>query len=130
MSSLPITLFTTSVLGLLLIFLSSLVVRLRLTLKIGMGKGDSAKLERATRAQGNFTEYAPIALILIALLEASGANYWVIYFAAGSIILGRVLHAIGLYRSAGLTSQRKYGIAFTFLSILSASVTGLIHSLT
>jgi len=129
MSSLPITLFTTSLLGLLLIILSLLVVRLRLKHKIGMGQGDNAKLERAARMQGNFTEYVPIALLLIALLEISGANYWVICFAAGSIILGRVLHAIGLYRSAGSTSQRKYGMLLTFLSILSASVTGLVHSL-
>ena len=125
MSSLPVTLLTASILGLLLVILSGTVVRLRLKHKIGIGHGNNARLERACRVQGNFTEYAPMALVLIAALELSGASMWLLASTSAALVGGRCLHAIGLYRSGGASDPRFYGTALTWLSILGSSLSGM-----
>ena len=74
MTTLPITAITASVLGLLLIPLSVLVGATRARKQIWFLDGGDAVLLRRMRAQGNFVEYVPIALILIALVELGGAQ--------------------------------------------------------
>ena len=40
--------------------------------QIGVGHGDDLKLERAIRAHGNFSEYVPLTLLVVFLLEYQG----------------------------------------------------------
>jgi uncharacterized membrane protein YecN with MAPEG domain len=54
------------------------------------------RLTARMRAQLNFAEYAPVVLILIALIEATrGSQYW-LGIVAALFILGRVLHGLGM----------------------------------
>lgn len=126
MSSLPITTLTASLHGLLLILLSVNVVRLRRSSRIGIGYGDDARLERACRMQGNFTEYVPLGLILIAALELSGASIWLLVSSAAALFCGRCLHAWGLYKTSGSSDQRVFGMLLTWLSIITSSIAGLV----
>ncbi len=129
-SFLPITLLTTSLLGLWLLYLSNQCVRLRLSEKVDIGTGNSKALERAVRAQANFTEYVPIALLLIAMLELNQAPTLLLYCLAGALVLGRVLHATGFVRAKGPNLGRFIGTLSTWLVILIASIYGLYLSFT
>ena len=81
-----------------------------------MDGGDNPLLTRV-RAHGNFTETAPIALILLALLELGGlAPHWL--WALGvCLLLGRVLHATSLLTNGAIWS-RLAGMVLT-LAVLS-----------
>lgn len=68
-----ITSIIASVLAIIFIKPSFTVIGLRRKNKIGLGSGGHEDLERAIRAQGNFAEYAPFGIILIACLELNGA---------------------------------------------------------
>lgn len=123
-----ITMFYASLLAFQLLLLSGLVVRLRRRHQVGIGTGSVNALERAVRAQANFTEYVPIALILIALLELSGTWPWMIHALGLALLAGRVLHAQGLHRSGGTSMGRFIGTVTTWLVILVAAASGIARS--
>ena len=64
-----ITSVIASLLTIIFIKLSFAVIGLRRKNKVGLGSGGYEDLERAIRAQGNFAEYVPFGIILIACLE-------------------------------------------------------------
>ena len=80
-----------------------------------VGDGGNARLIARMRAQLNFAEYAPLVLILIALVElARGTQAW-LWGVALLFIVGRVLHAFGM---DGWKPGRMIGIATTMLTML------------
>ena len=66
-----ITLFYTSLITLLAIFLAYKVGIARGRSKTLLGEGDSSSLLQAIRSHGNLVEYAPLAMIMLGLLEIS-----------------------------------------------------------
>jgi uncharacterized membrane protein YecN with MAPEG domain len=120
--SLQITAIYAALLGLLFLFLSAMVSKHRLRGQVSLGDGDDASLGQAIRAQANFAEYVPIAIILIGLAEVFGAGSGLMHGLAGGLFLGRVLHAWGMYQPRAVHSTRKIGIILTWLVILVASV--------
>ena len=87
---------------------------------------DNNDLQYAIRAQGNATEYIPIALILLVLLELSGASLWLVHLGGVAIIVGRVLHAKGL-----LTQSLKYrvlGMQFTLFTIIGLAAINIAYN--
>ena len=69
-----ITLFYTSLITLLAIFLAYKVGIARGRSKTLLGEGDSSALLQAIRSHGNLVEYAPLAMIMLGLLEISGVD--------------------------------------------------------
>jgi uncharacterized membrane protein YecN with MAPEG domain len=67
------------ILALLIVWLSLNVIKLRRSKKVILGDGGETDLHYAIRAQGNATEYIPISLILLVLLELSGVNIWLVH---------------------------------------------------
>lgn len=122
-----ITLFYAGLLGLMLVALSLRVVALRRRHSIGVGSGDRPDLELAIRAQANFCEYVPIGLVLLLLLEASGAAHAIALHILGlALLIGRFLHGfIGLNRSAGTSTGRLVGTLLTWLMIAGAALYGV-----
>jgi uncharacterized membrane protein YecN with MAPEG domain len=116
-------------LGLLLIVLSVKVTRHRRTLLVGIGDGGEKALARAIRAHGNLTEYAPIALILLAAVEIQGAPPFLVHGLGIALVLGRVLHAIGISRSSGKSYCRAFGMILTWLMIALASVIVIVNAI-
>jgi len=111
--------------ALLLIGLSLSVVLQRRSARVGLGDGGDAVLARRIRVQANFIEYVPLALLLLALLELGGlARMWVWVF--GSVLLlGRMLHAVGLSGSAGTSKGRLYGTLLTWIGLVAMALTGV-----
>lgn len=112
---LPIALVTAGAAALLNFWLGLRVSRLRISEKIMVGDGGNPRLLARMRAQLNFAEYAPLVLILIALVElARGTQTW-LWGVALVFIVGRVLHAFGM---DGWNPGRMIGIATTMLTML------------
>ena len=90
---------------------------------IAQGSGDEDLLQRAIRAQGNLTEYAPMMLIVLYLLETSGAESNALHLLGGSFLIGRLMHGIcmGFMRSSMLL--RVGGTALTLFPLLGGAVT-------
>jgi len=121
----PITLLYGSLLGLLLVALSLHVLRYRVRSKT-LGPGAA---ERMNRVQGNFVEYVPLALILLALLEDAGAPRLALHVIGGLLVVARLAHAYGLGYHEGRNYPRMLGALATFLLIGALSMAGLAGAL-
>lgn len=115
---LPITSMFAALLTLLLLVLSIRIIRIRWQERVGLGIGESKALEVAVRVHGNFVEYVPLALILLALVEFSAASPVLLYGLGGLLFVARVCHAIGLTRSIGTSIYRTIGVLGTFIVLL------------
>lgn len=111
---LPITSLYAAMFGLLLFAFSVLVIRARVASRVAIGLGEDIRLLRASRAQGNFIEYAPMTLILLLLLEVAGAGPVQLHALGGLALAGRVAHAIGISREPENLKLRQVGMALTF----------------
>ncbi len=124
-TSLPITLLFASLNGLIFLVLSILVVRGRTVERVSIGAGGREKLEVAIRVHGNFAEYVPLALLLLALLELSGADDVLLYVLGAVLTVGRLSHAYGLSRSLKPNAFRAGGTMATWTVIAVSCFVGL-----
>ena len=92
--SLSITVLYAALLGLMLIAVSIRVVRLRVKHKVNLFDGGVEELGQAIRVQGNFIEYVPLAIILMAAVELGGAPAWAMHGFGGGLFVGRLLWRI------------------------------------
>jgi len=103
----------------LLIFALSLrIALLRRKLRIGIGDGGDAGLARAIRAQANAIEYVPLLLVMLLIAENNGASVAMMHACGSGLLLARVLHALGLSGSAGVSFGRFWGILLTWALLL------------
>jgi uncharacterized membrane protein YecN with MAPEG domain len=100
--------------GLLLVVLAALVSRLRRKLMIGIGDGGSREMQRSIRAHANAVEWAVPALVLLLVAELNRAPLLLVHGCGIAIVVGRVLHAIGLSRNAGVSFGRLVGSALSW----------------
>ncbi|MCG8587817.1 MAG: MAPEG family protein, partial [Proteobacteria bacterium] len=64
--------------------------------KVSIGDGGDTQLLLEMRRHGNFAEFVPMALILMAIVELNGGNAGLLYGCGGLLVVARVLHPIGL----------------------------------
>ena len=124
-----ITSIIASVLTLIFVKLSFAVIGLRRKNKVGLGSGGHEDLERAIRAQGNFAEYAPLGILLIACLELNGAAWWLVAIPGITLIIGRLFHAVGINQPPPDFSKRVLGMMLTFGTLITLVVLNLGWSL-
>ena len=91
----------------------------------GVMEGGEGTLLKRVRSQGNFAEYVPFALLVIALLEADGAGHGFVQVLLIVLLVARIIHPIGLF--APVNSPQQYacrggGIAATLLVMIVAAV--------
>ncbi len=82
---------------------------------------DDGLLQRKVRAQGNFTEYVPLALLFILALELMDSSDWLLWFLGGALTIGRVSHAYGLITIYGPSPARAIGFFLTWLVYIVGS---------
>lgn len=111
--------------ALLLLALSLRIVRLRWKHQVGLGGGGEAELQRAIRVQGNFIEYVPLILLLMATAESQRAAAIFLHVVGVALIVARLLHAQGLSQSPGRTPGRFIGTSTTWLILAVLSVVNL-----
>ena len=124
-----VTSIVASALTIIFIQLSFAVIGLRRKNKVGLGSGGHEDLERAIRAQGNFAEYVPFGIILIACLELNGAPWWLVAVPGITLIIGRLIHAKGINVPPPDFSKRILGMKFTFNTLIALVILNLVWSL-
>jgi uncharacterized membrane protein YecN with MAPEG domain len=107
----------------ILIVLSLRVIGVRRGRRVAIGDDGDEDLARRIRAQGNFAEYTPLALLMILLLELGGAPAWQLHLLGAALILGRILHAWSLAAHSG--NGRVAGMALTFFVLTAAALGNL-----
>lgn len=122
---LAITGFYASLLALVFFVLTIGVVKQRRANAVSLGDGTVDELQKAIRAHGNFIEYVPICLILLAIAELNTSLVALLHFAGAVLLAGRVLHAYGIIKSSGASKPRIYGMLCTFLVMLILSIWNL-----
>jgi hypothetical protein len=119
---LPLTSATAAILTVLYIGLALRVIYLRRTgVGPSVGLGEDERFLRAVRAHGNFSEYAPLFLILLFLAELQGAAQWLLGAMAVSFIAGRVVHAAG-FGFIGRGPWRTIGMVLTNTALLAGAL--------
>lgn len=111
--------------ALLFVFLSARVIGARRTARVGLGDGGNRLLLRRQRAHGNFAEYVPLAIVLMALAELQGTPAPVLHLIGGLLIVGRLVHAYGLSREPEPSLTRVLGMGLTFVALVTAALVNL-----
>jgi uncharacterized membrane protein YecN with MAPEG domain len=124
-----ITSIIAATLTIIFVKLSFTVIGLRRKNGIGLGSGGYEDLERAIRAQGNFAEYVPFGIILIACLELNGAPWLLVTISGVTLIIGRWIHAKGMNVPPPDFSKRVLGMKLTFGTLISLAALNLGWSL-
>lgn len=113
--------------ALLLIYLSYRVGQARSAHKVFLGDGGMPEMQRAIRAHGNYTEYAPAALLGLFVLAMLGAPALFIHGLGAIFFFGRVAHLLGL--GMGVWKQgRMVGTLLTMLTLLVTGVSLIIYA--
>ena len=122
---LPVTSLYAGLLALLFIALSWRVIAVRRSERVSLGDGDNKDLRQRTRAHGNFAEYTPIGLILLACVELQGAPGVAVHLLGLMLLAGRGLHAAAFWTHPMNFTFRTWGMLLTF-GMLAISAVGLI----
>ena len=113
---LPVTTVVAAIAAVALVAMSIAVSLRRRTVGVGIGFGEDTLLMRRIRAQGNFTEYVPLALILLGLAEYRQAPEFLLWTIAVLLVAGRCLHFMGMM--TGSTALRAPGMVATYGALL------------
>ncbi len=116
-----ITGFYAGLLTLFYFYLTLQVVKQRRNNSIGIGDGGNTTVQRAIRVHGNFSEYIPIAIVLLFIIEAQNSPKLLCHSLGIVLILGRIFHHIGLSSSSGKSFGRFFG---TFVTLICLLVSG------
>ena len=123
MQDVVITPMYAAALGIVLLILSIRVVAVvRAKGGINYGDGGNADFTTVVRGQANFVEYVPLILILIAFAEAGGTSATYIHAMGGALLVGRIIHPLGLTQASGINPMRFIGTNLTWITLLASSV--------
>ncbi len=118
-----------ALLTLLFVALSVRTLRLRRSLRIGLGDAGNDRMLRAMRVHSNFAEYVPLCLLMLYLVEGQGARALFVHALAICLLIGRLSHAYGVSQERENYAFRVAGMAMTFTALLSSSAYLLFSSL-
>ena len=118
----PVTSLYAAILAFLFVYLSIRVIGRRRASRVALGIGGDRDLERRARVQANFAEYVPLTLVLLLLVELAGLPHLMLHTAGVVLIVGRILHAIGVSGEPEDFRLRTAGMAATFVVILFLAI--------
>lgn len=124
----PVTAVIAALNALILMALALAIPFKRMKTRTNLGTGESDELQRAVRAHGNATEYVPIALILILILELFAAPAALLWILGGVLTLSRLSHPYALYMRTGPGFFRGFGMLGSVGVIVVAALTCLYYA--
>jgi hypothetical protein len=84
------------ILGMIFAGLALRVARLRRDCDTPLGDGRDVVLQRAIRAHANFSEYVPLSLVLLAMMDLQHFPTMLLHALSATLVFGRCLHAYGI----------------------------------
>lgn len=127
-TAIPVTLYYAAALGLLLVILTYNVLYHRVRAAVERFGEEDPVAERITRVHANFTEYAPLGLGLLIVLEWSGAPAAIVHVAGGLFVGARYLHAYGYTKHELASFGRIVGIQTTLLALSFMSAAAIYYA--
>jgi len=121
--------FYAALLAALYIFLSVRVIRMRVANRIGLSDGRNPTLQRAIRVDANFSEYVPLALILMAFVEMQHSPPALVHGLCLSLLIGRLIHSHAVSQEQEKVRLRVAGMVLTFVTIGGAALRLFVASL-
>jgi uncharacterized membrane protein YecN with MAPEG domain len=128
MTSLPVTSLVAGVMAALMVMLSLSVSLRRRSTSTSFGDGDDRTLRRRIRAHGNFAENAPLALIVLGLVEYGGAASWLVWALGAGFLFSRVVHAAGMLTTSS-PAPRAVGMVVTHTCFAIAGIWLVVHAI-
>jgi uncharacterized protein len=110
-------------LAIICIALSMPVGLMRGKKQIALGDHSDPEMIVAIRRHANFTEYVPLALVLIALVELNGGPKTLIHALGAVLVVARIVHPFGLDAKNLNKWQRIAGTAATLIVLGAAAIT-------
>ena len=101
--------------GMLILFV--MVSKTRADVQVAVGDGGDMHLLERIRRHGNFMEWVPITLILMALAELQGVSAAWLHAAGVLTVAGRMIHPFGLRANAPAHPLRIAGNSGNFLAV-------------
>ncbi len=111
-----------ALLGLFFVYLSFRTISVRRKKNISIGDGGDQSMLRAMRMHANFSEYTPIGLILLILVEVQGGAAVLLHALGVLFLLARLAHAYGISSAQASGKMRVGGMAGTFTTIFVAAI--------
>ena len=124
------TAFYAGLLALLYLGLSGWVMASRVSNNVLFGDGGDEAMLKRVRSHANFSEYVPLALIVVGLLEASGGGHGLVRALLIALLVGRILHPIGMFAAPNSPRQfacRGGGILLTMAALAIAAIALLLR---
>ena len=94
---------------------------------LAVGEGDNETLLRAVRAHGNFTEFTPMFLISLIVVDQLSKNCDYVGILGLLFIIGRISHALSMVLKKG--KLRVIGMMLTLLPLISNLIYSIIFIL-
>ena len=117
-----ITPYYAAVVALGFAFLSFRTLRLRRTLNIALGDEGDQRMQRAMRVHANFAEYAPLTLLVIFMFEMRGGSPVFVHLLCVLLVVGRLVHAVGVSRMSEDYRFRVAGMAMTLTALIGGAL--------
>lgn len=111
-----------ALLTLLILGLAVRVMWLRRHTSIGLGDGGDRSVACAVRTHGNATEYVPLALILLLILELNQTLPLLLHVFGIALLVARIVHAMGLSKTPGYSAGRAVGAALTLFVVAAMAL--------
>ncbi len=86
--------------------------------KVLLGDGGNEEMLRAMRAHANNVEYVPLALTMLVLMALLQCSVYVLHGVGIALVVGRIVHGIGLTMKSGLSFGRGLGAFLTIAAMV------------
>ena len=117
--TLPITTLYAVPLAIIFLALWTLATKARAGAHLSIGHEDGSEHHLWVRRHGNFTEWVPMVLILMALAELNGLGSVWLHVAGILLVVGRLVHPIGLVLDNPAHILRIVGNTGPFLAVVT-----------
>jgi uncharacterized protein len=121
-----VTLFVSSLLVLMKLFLGLRVSMYRNKINMPWGDNGDDQLVRRIRAHANHSEWVPATVIILGLVEMVGVSPLIVGVLGAIVIIARGLHALGLMGNAE-SFNRATGIVMNWIVLFLASIIGIVE---
>ena len=123
---LKITAIYAAILTFVYVKLTLNVINLRRQNQVSLGDGGREDLQQAIRSHGNFAEYVPLGLILLACLEANHIHWTIVLLLGGVFTTGRIYYAKAFLEATHNIELRVKGMKYTLWGLQALAATNVI----
>jgi uncharacterized protein len=105
-----------------------LVITTRRRHMVGLGTGGKIEVQQAVRVHGNYIENITLCIPALTLMALTGASSFLLHGIALCMVVGRLLHGLGIMGTPGVSKGRVGGMILTQTSLVLAALVLLVQA--